>query len=144
MKYLINKYRLLSTENWEERNTTVTIELDEHGEEIVIKKLKTIEDFAKENDYKIIEVKENLERPISKDDFVNEVFKIELYQKRHDIEDYQEELNNIKIWLQENDWMPNKITTGEWQDTDPRWLAYKQERAVKRARQDELTLLVAE
>lgn len=42
----------------------------------------------------------------------------------------------IKNWLKENDWKVNKITLGEWADTDPRWLEYKEQRAIKRARLD--------
>ena len=55
---------------------------------------------------------------------------------------YRIELNEIKQWFSDNDWKPNKIITGEWLENDPRWLEYKQERAVKRARQDELNELL--
>jgi uncharacterized protein involved in type VI secretion and phage assembly len=44
----------------------------------------------------------------------------------------------IKQWLTQNDWKVNKITLGEWEDTDPRWVEYKEQRAVKRARLDEI------
>lgn len=44
----------------------------------------------------------------------------------------------IKQWLTQNDWKVNKITLGEWEKTDPRWVEYKEQRAVKRARLDEI------
>ena len=28
----------------------------------------------------------------------------------------------ILDWLKANDWKPNKITTGEWETTDERWI----------------------
>ena len=55
---------------------------------------------------------------------------------------YKQELISIKQWFTENDWKPNKIVTGEWEQNDPRWLEYKEERAIKRARQDELIELL--
>lgn len=54
----------------------------------------------------------------------------------------QEELEEIQNWFRENDWIPNKIVTGEWESTDPRWIEYLSERADKRERQDELTFLL--
>jgi hypothetical protein len=54
----------------------------------------------------------------------------------------REELAEIKKWFERNDWKPNKVITGEWLETDKRWLEYKQERAIKRARQDELNTLL--
>ena len=50
----------------------------------------------------------------------------------------QEELLFIQQWFIENDWIPNKVITGEWEITDERWLNYLNERAEKRARQDKL------
>lgn len=44
----------------------------------------------------------------------------------------------IKQWLTQNDWKVNKITVGEWETTDPRWIEYKEQRAIKRARLDEI------
>ena len=55
---------------------------------------------------------------------------------------YEKELAKIQAWFSQNDWKPNKIITGEWLETDERWLEYKQERAIKRARQDELNNLI--
>lgn len=52
--------------------------------------------------------------------------------------DYAGELTIIQQWLKENDWIPNKIVTGEWKTTDKRWQSYLKERTAKRARQDEL------
>lgn len=54
----------------------------------------------------------------------------------------QFELDEIEVWLSKNDWIPNKIITGEWEATDERWLEYLEERKVKRARQDELKEVV--
>lgn len=52
------------------------------------------------------------------------------------------ELKEIKEWFLSTDWIPNKIITGEWEETDPRWIDYLSERADKRERQDELTFLL--
>lgn len=52
------------------------------------------------------------------------------------------ELDEIKLWLKNNDWMPNKIITGEWTENDKRWTAYLKERKAKRTRQDELKALL--
>lgn len=48
------------------------------------------------------------------------------------------ELKDIENWFKSTDYMVNKIVTGEWEITDPRWLEYKATRAIKRNRQDEL------
>ena len=44
----------------------------------------------------------------------------------------------IKAWFKDNDWKVNKVTVGEWETTDPRWIEYKEQRAIKRARLDEI------
>ena len=54
----------------------------------------------------------------------------------------KEELMQIKSWLSNNDWKINKIVIGEWETTDERWTSYLEERAVKRARQDELNKIL--
>lgn len=64
------------------------------------------------------------------------------YEAEKQKEIYKQELAEVKYWFVENDWKPNKIITGEWLENDPRWLEYKQERAAKRARQDELLELI--
>jgi hypothetical protein len=51
------------------------------------------------------------------------------------------ELESIQNWFKQTDWIPNKILTGEWQDTDARWIEYKKERSIKRSRQDEINKL---
>lgn len=56
--------------------------------------------------------------------------------------EYQKELQEIKAWFNSNDWKVNKIVIGEWETTDQRWLEYLEERATKRARQDELLILL--
>lgn len=48
------------------------------------------------------------------------------------------ELGEIQKWFTATDYIPNKIVVGEWEETDERWISYKQERAKKRARQDEI------
>jgi hypothetical protein len=54
------------------------------------------------------------------------------------------ELDEIRNWFSENDWIPNKIIVGEWETTDQRWLDYLEERATKRTRQDEIVALLKE
>ena len=48
----------------------------------------------------------------------------------------------IKAWLKQNDWKVNKVFIGEWEATDPRWVEYKEQRAAKRARLDEIKKLL--
>lgn len=50
----------------------------------------------------------------------------------------QEEYFQIKGWLRENDWKFNKVFIGEWADTDPRWVEYKEQRVIKRERLDKI------
>lgn len=52
------------------------------------------------------------------------------------------ELRKIKKWFEENDWIPNKIITKEWNESDIRWQKYLNERNIKRQRQDEINLLL--
>lgn len=56
--------------------------------------------------------------------------------------EYLKELNQIKQWFKDNDWKVNKVVIGEWDKSDGRWLEYLEERAIKRARQDELNALL--
>ena len=66
MKYLINEKRVLSTKNWEERMGDITIET-----------------FASNENYNIVEIDENLITiPLSKIDFTNREFDIEKYHTR--------------------------------------------------------------
>jgi hypothetical protein len=123
MKYLVKGKITLSTENWEERNTTITLEVDKDGKQIKVKHLKTIEEFAKENGFKVVTKKPET-----------------LIQKETKVE-LQNELLQIKKWFLDNDYKVNKVIIGEWQDTDPRWIKYKKERSIKRARQDEINKL---
>jgi hypothetical protein len=124
MKYLVKGTRILSTENWEERNTTYTKEYDKDGKEVLIATTVSIEDYAKQNGFKIVNEKPSA--LLSKEEKLN----------------YENELIQIKKWFLENDYKVNKVITGEWEDTDPRWLDYKKERATKRARQDEIGKLL--
>ena len=48
----------------------------------------------------------------------------------------QEEYFDIMGWLSQNDWKVNKVFLGEWAETDPRWVEYKEQRVIKRARLD--------
>lgn len=48
------------------------------------------------------------------------------------------ELREIKRWFSSTDWMNNKIVTGEWTKENEKYVAYLEERAIKRARQDEI------
>lgn len=61
-----------------------------------------------------------------------------IINKRNLSEEYYE----ITSWLKENDWKFNKVFIGEWEDTDPRWVEYKEQRAIKRARLDEIKVLL--
>lgn len=54
----------------------------------------------------------------------------------------KKELYEINNWFIENDWKANKIVTKEWLESDQRWIDYLNERKVKRARQDELKLIL--
>jgi hypothetical protein len=127
MIYLVNNIRVLSTLNWEQRNPE-----------------KTIEEFAKENNYKIVDIVHDEKKPISKDDFVNGVFKKDLYEKRNGITEAKQELKKINTWFQTHDWIPNKIITGEWNIEDERWIEYLSERQLKRLKQDELNKTIGE
>ena len=49
-----------------------------------------------------------------------------------------EEYYELKEWLTQNDWKVNKVVLSEWESTDPRWVEYKEQRAVKRARLDKI------
>ena len=54
------------------------------------------------------------------------------------------ELKTVQAWLKSNDWVPNKVVTGEWSVEDPRWIQYLSNRNQKRNRQDEITVLLSE
>lgn len=84
----------------------------------------SIEDFAKENGFTVYE-----DKP---EQLVQEETTTAL----------EKELKQINIWFQENDYIPNKIITGEWEVTDKRWTDYLKERQAKRIRRDEITELL--
>lgn len=52
------------------------------------------------------------------------------------------ELDEIQVWFAKNDYIPNKIITGEWETSDERWRTYLADREVYRHRQDELKELL--
>lgn len=54
----------------------------------------------------------------------------------------KEELCEIQKWFSDNDWIVNKIVVGEWTTDDERWINYLADRKIKRARQDELLLIL--
>ena len=53
-------------------------------------------------------------------------------------------IKEIDLWLRANDWKFNKVFLGEWEQADPRWLSYLEERAKLRAERDELEKEVSE
>ena len=63
-------------------------------------------------------------------------------QEEFDLFCAKDELKLIQSWLKKNDWKINKIVIGEWETTDERWTSYLAERAIKRARQDELNEII--
>lgn len=66
----------------------------------------------------------------------------EIEQNSNELGILLEEKNSILKWFSDTDYIPNKIVTGEWEKTDPRWIEYLSTRLEKRARQDELTVLI--
>jgi hypothetical protein len=59
-----------------------------------------------------------------------------------DKEKLQIELMDIQSWFASTDYIPNKIITGEWLETDQRWIDYLSQRTIKRARQDEINTIL--
>ena len=53
-----------------------------------------------------------------------------------------QEMADIKVWLNANDYIINKHTLGEYSDTDPRWTNYLAERKVKLERYNLLETLL--
>lgn len=52
------------------------------------------------------------------------------------------EMQEIKEWLNANDYKINKHTLGEYTDTDTRWTTYLAERKLKLAKYNELEVIV--
>lgn len=52
------------------------------------------------------------------------------------------EMVSIIKWFEKTDYIPNKIICGEWDRTDERFTKYLEERLVKRARRDELEVII--
>lgn len=61
-----------------------------------------------------------------------------------DLEKARLELDEIQVWFAKNDYIPNKIITGEWETSDERWRTYLADREVYRHRQDELKKILGE
>lgn len=61
-----------------------------------------------------------------------------------DLEKARLELDEIQVWFARNDYIPNKIITGEWETSDERWRTYLADREVYRHRQDELKKILGE
>jgi len=57
---------------------------------------------------------------------------------------YQTEKKEIELWFKATDYYANKLIRGEWNETTPKWVAYKQEAAIKAARLNELETLIAQ
>jgi hypothetical protein len=55
-----------------------------------------------------------------------------------------EEQQEILKWLQDNDWIINKVFLGEWQEDDTRFVEYKKQRLLKRKRLEEINLALGE
>lgn len=55
---------------------------------------------------------------------------------------YKTEMDAIKQWLNDNDYIINKHVLGEYTDTDTRWLNYLAERKAKLERYNELEVLL--
>lgn len=68
--------------------------------------------------------------------------KSERIEKAKRKEELHKEYESIMQWLRDNDWIPNKIVTKEWEETDMRWQTYLSERLKKRRRMDEITELL--
>ena len=86
----------------------------------------SIEEFAKNNGFEIVE---------GKPDYI---------LKKEEKTKLRNELKEVEDWLTKNDWVPNKILTGEWEETDKRWITYLADRKVYRHRQDEINELLGE
>lgn len=63
-------------------------------------------------------------------------------QEQQRINTIKQEMNQIKAWLNANDYIINKHTLGEYSDTDSRWTNYLAERKVKLARYNLLETLL--
>jgi len=59
-------------------------------------------------------------------------------------EDLKAELMGIQQWFIDNDWIPNKVITREWEEDDERWITYLADRRIYRHRQDEINELLGE
>lgn len=67
-----------------------------------------------------------------------EAYEAALYPAPTQEELDKSEMNDILNWLDDNDYIINKHTLGEYTDDNPKWTAYLSERAVKLARYNEL------
>ena len=102
------------------------------GSRIVDIRNKMIEGFIE------IEVADNL---TDIDILANHIYnngKLEKSQGLINKANLQEEYFEIVAWLNQNDWKINKVFLGEWAETDPRFVEYKEQRAIKRARFDKI------
>jgi hypothetical protein len=57
---------------------------------------------------------------------------------------FKVEAKEITEWFKATDYFPNKIIRGEWLETEPKWIAYKQECRVKALRLEELNKIIEE
>lgn len=65
-------------------------------------------------------------------------------QEKEKVGTIKQELSSIKKWLNDNDYIINKHTLGEYTDTDTRWTNYLAERKVKLQRYNELEVILNE
>lgn len=93
-----------------------------------------------ENGVKVENIPQNVQDDCHRYKYIDGqfIYDSSLVDKNNQIELLQKETQEIQLWLKDNDWKFNKITSGEWQRDDERWLSYLEERAIKRARQDEI------
>jgi hypothetical protein len=125
MKFLLNKKRLLGLGGFEGQSESEILE------------------FAENNGYVLVETPDDLEYLLAKEDFIDSVFNMDLYNLRNNKDLAKQELQEIQVWFEENDWKPNKIVRKEWTEDDPRWIQYLSDAEQKRIRQDKLNLLLA-
>jgi hypothetical protein len=57
---------------------------------------------------------------------------------------FKVEAKEITEWFKATDYFSNKIIRGEWLETEPKWIAYKQECRVKALRLEELNKIIEE
>lgn len=124
LKYLKSERSLLSTKNWERRMGPITIE-----------------QFCSDNDFVVVEVPDEIEDPLMRH-FIDNIFSQELYDADLEIKNAHKEIESIKQWFNDNDYLISKKTLGEITEDDIRWQDYIYDRQVKSARLGELEVII--